>query len=64
MLNKKMQAVAVAIEEVITHTLPSEYQLYVFSGEITLKDIIDQILVECCKYAHDNAAEKHSFATI
>lgn len=60
MLNNKMYAVAVAIEEVIIHTLPIEYQLYVFEGKTTIKDIISQVLMECCKYAHDNLEEKHS----
>lgn len=60
MLNEKMYAVAVAIEEVIIRTLPISYQLFIFEGKITLKDIIGQVLVECCKYAYDITAEKHS----
>lgn len=30
------------------------------SGEITMKEIIDQIMMECCKYAYDNSLETHS----
>lgn len=60
MLNEKMKSVAMAIEEVIINILPIEYQLYIFSGKITLEDIICQVLVECCKYAYDNTSDKHS----
>lgn len=60
MLNEKMYAVAVAIEEVIIRTLPISYQLFIFEGKISLKDIIGQVLVECCKNAFDTTAEKHS----
>lgn len=60
MLNDKMHAIAKTIEEVIIHTLPVEYQLFLFEGKITLGDIVGQVLVECCKYAYDNTAEKHS----
>ena len=60
MLNDKMRAIAETIEEVIIHTLPVEYQLFVFEGKITLEDIVGQVLVECSKYAYDTTAEKHS----
>jgi len=60
MLNEKMHAVAKTIEEVIIHTIPAEYQMFVFEGKITLEDIISQVLVECCKYAYDSTEEKHS----
>ncbi len=60
MLNEQMNAVAIAIEQIITHTLPLNYQAFLFSGRITMRDIIGQVLVECCKYAHDSTAEKHS----
>ncbi len=60
MLNDKMHTIAKTIEEVIIHTLPVEYQLFLFEGKITLGDIVGQVLVECCKYAYDNTAEKHS----
>lgn len=60
MLNENMYAIAVAIEEVIVKNFPIEYQMYVFNGKLTLRDIIGQVLVECCKYAHDSTAEKHS----
>lgn len=55
-----MHAVANAIEEVIIHTLPVEYQLFIFEGKITLDDIIGQVLVECSKHAYDETADKHS----
>ena len=59
-MNENMHAVAVAIEKVITQTFPTEYLMFVFNGKLTLHDIIGQVLVECCKYAYDNTAEKHS----
>ena len=60
MLNDKMYAIAKTIEEVIIHKFPVEYQLFLFEGKITLRDIVGQVLVECCKYAYDNTAERHS----
>ena len=60
MLNENMYAVAVELGEVIVKNFPIEYQIYVFDEKLTLHDIIGQILVECCKYAYDNTAEKHS----
>ena len=60
MLNDKMRAIAETIKEVILYTLPVEYQLFLFEGKITLEDIVSQVLVECCKYAYDYTAERHS----
>lgn len=60
MLNEKMQSVAKSIEEVITKILPATYSTFVFDERNTIEEIIGQILIECCKYAHDNTAERHS----
>ncbi|MDI3537208.1 MAG: hypothetical protein PWR12_1390 [Eubacteriaceae bacterium] len=60
MMNKKMSSVATAIREVIIKIFPVEYQLFVFGGKLTLGDIVEQVMVECCKYAYDNTTEKHS----
>lgn len=60
MLTDRMIAVAQAVQNQILTVFPEEYLQKTFSGKITLKDIILQILVECCKYAYDNTQEKHS----
>lgn len=60
MLNAKMYSVATAIEEVIIRELPTEYQVFLFDGKLKLNDLVMQILVECCKYAHDSVSEKRS----
>lgn len=66
MLNDKMHAIAKTIEEVIIHTLPVEYQLFLFEGKITLEDIVGQVLVECCKQhleTHKNISIFHLYET-
>jgi len=55
-----MQKVAGTIEDVIHYVFPEEYFSYVTSSKINLNDLVLQILVECCKYAHDMTKEKHS----
>ena len=59
-MNQKMQKVAAEIESTIIRTFPVEYQLFVFDGRITIKDIVSQIMVELCKYSYDSIQEKHS----
>lgn len=60
MLTDRMTGVAQAVQNQILTVFPAEYLQQTLSGKITLKDIILQILVECCKYAYDNTQEKHS----
>ena len=60
MLNKKMYKVAATIVDVIEKTFPPQYLNFVFSGKLTLDDVVIQTMVECCKFAYDNTAEKHS----
>jgi len=55
-----MRVLAATIIDVIEKTFQPEYLDFVFSGRLTLDDVVIQILVECCKYAYDNTAEKHS----
>lgn len=60
MFNEKMEAVKSTIENVIDAVFPSKYLDYVFSGKIEPEDVVFQILMECCKYAHDTVSDKHS----
>lgn len=60
MLTQNLQAVAKAVAFQIIKVFPDEYLRETLSGKSTLKDIVLQILVECCKYAYDNTQERHS----
>lgn len=62
MLNEKMKTVGNSIAAVITHSFPYEYLQFVFGGRITLDDIVNQVLFECCKFAYDQTADKHSLS--
>ena len=59
MLNEKMKAVQIAIEQII-NGFPKDYLNTVFGDRIIKEDLILQIMLECCKYAYDSTAEKHS----
>ncbi len=39
---------------------PSEYLEYVFKGKLDVDDFVDQVILECIKYAYDYTQEKHS----
>lgn len=60
LINEKMEKIKITIKNVIYEFFPPYYLNYVFSGKITLDDIAMQVLMECCKYAYDCTAEKHS----
>lgn len=60
MLTDEMKSMAYLINKEILKIFPYEYIKDVCSGEITMKEIIDQIMIECCKYAYDNSLETHS----
>lgn len=60
MLTDKMTAVKTAIESTLTTAFPLNCVNSVLSGNITIDDLIIQIMVESCKYAFDFTAEKHS----
>lgn len=60
MLTDEMKSMAYLINKEILKIFPYEYIKEVCSGEITMKEIIDQIMMECCKYAYDNSLETHS----
>ena len=56
----KMRLLATTIVRVIEDIYPDVYLEFVFSGNLTIDDVVIQILVECSKYAYDNLSEKHS----
>ena len=56
MLNEKMKAVQIAIEQII-NSFPKDYLNIVFGDRIIKEDLILQIMLECCKYAYDSTAE-------
>lgn len=60
MLTGKMNEVSKAIEDTIIEVFPTQYLIKLLSSRITLQDLTNQILVECCKYAYDQTQEKHS----
>lgn len=60
MSDEKMMAVRKEIERVISSVFPAQYLCYVFDDRITIQDVSLQIMMECCKYAHDTVSPKHS----
>ena len=59
MLNSKMNAVAYELGKNMIMTLPDGYQKIVFDV-VPLKQIVLQMMVECCEYAFGQKAEKTS----
>ena len=47
MLNEKMKAVQIAIEQII-NSFPKDYLNTVFGDRIIKEDLILQIMLECC----------------
>lgn len=61
MKNKDMLAVFNTIQDVIERTFPPDYLAFVYSDEkIDSQLIALQVMMECCKFAHDETSEKHS----
>lgn len=60
MLTEKMKEVSKKIAGTIIQVFPRQYLINLFSSGITLEDLTNQILVECCKCAYDQTQEKHS----
>lgn len=52
-MNQKMDTIAKTIGDILWKVFPYEYLQRVFSYKICDKDIVNQILFECCKYAYD-----------
>lgn len=60
-MTEKMDKVAKSIEDVIRMDFPDDYLSVVFEhGLFEMSDIVNQIMVECCKHAYDATAEKYS----
>ncbi len=53
-MNEKMETVARSIGGVIWNVFPERYLCRVFGNNISDRDIVLNILFECCKYAYDN----------
>ena len=60
MLTSKMEDIDKTLRAIMhMHFHPARLK-YIFDGRLTEDDIIIQVLVECCKHAHDMASEKRS----
>ena len=59
MLSSKMESLRIAIEQIL-ESFTREYCETVFDDRIIKDELILQIMMECCKYAYDCTAEKHS----
>lgn len=60
MMNEKMEKVAQTIEKVMRAVFSEEFLELLCEEPFTLRDIAIQLMVECCKNAYDEVAEKHS----
>lgn len=56
----KIMQVGSAITKYLFESYTPEYIGSVFSGKLDIDDFVDQVLLECIKYAFDNTQEKHS----
>ena len=59
-MNDILLRVGVSISEYIFEVFPREYLEDVFCGRLEIDDLIDQVILECIKYAYDSTQEKHS----
>lgn len=60
MLNERMRKLARMIKKDIYRFYPYRYINVCFSDEISLNDVISQVLIECSEYAYMQNAEKFS----
>ena len=60
MLTLKMKVVDNTLRAIMHSCFHPERLQYIYDGKLTEDDIIIQVLVECCKYAHDTVSEKQS----
>ena len=59
-MTEKMNKVAKSIENIIRMVFPADYLSVVFEyGIFDMSDIVNQIMVVCCKNAYDVVTEKH-----
>ena len=59
-MNSIMMEVGRAITRFLIENFPREYLAYVFSEDMGMDDLVDQVLLELVKYAYYETAEKHS----
>lgn len=58
-LTQKLQGIYHDLYKKIIYNYDKDYLEYIFSGNVSINDVIFQILVECCRYAYINNLEKH-----
>jgi len=58
-LNRKMTCIADEIGNSIIQYYDKEYVNLLFSNDLSIEDVIFQILVECCRYAYLKNAQRH-----
>lgn len=59
-MNSKILTVGSAIEHWVIETFPDEYLYSVFSENMGVDDLVDQIILELIKYSYEETAERHS----
>ena len=59
-MNDVILRIGSAITNYLFEIYPQEYIHFVFSGTLDVDDFIDQVILECIKYAFDATEEKHS----
>ncbi len=59
-MNDILLSVGSAISEYIIEEFPRKYLENVFGGSLEIDDLIDQVILECIKFAYDSTQEKHS----
>lgn len=59
-VNKIINQFGCEITRCLFEEYPSEYLEYVFKGKLDVDDFVDQVILECIKYAYDYTQEKHS----
>lgn len=57
---EKILQIGSAITNYLFENYSSEYINFVFSGKLDVDDFVDQVLLECIKYAFDSTQDKHS----
>lgn len=60
MIGGKIEQIGRTITRYLFEECPKEYVKYVFGGKLNTDDFVDQVILECIKYAFDNTQEEHS----
>lgn len=59
-MTDKLMMVGNSVTRLLFESFPKEYLSSVFSEDMGIDDLIDQIILELVKYAYDSSQEKHS----